>query len=935
MSAAGACATLGFPALARPYNRRRPDTRSVRTPRSLRLTRVRPTNNAVVAASEGDMEGNDVSSSDASTQEVSSDNDGNSFVDPNQPSFDNRWGGSDDEDDSHAAARTARIAAAGHGQVWDEMSSHTHDTPLKNNITSGGSGSSEKKQKNKKTYSDDEIASMQIDAIKHAAVVDSIGERLDREEREAEEKNRDQSIPPSNYQPPSNSFPNNKTQKIPTPEYTGVGHASHRTDSVTDSVGSRSDSKEQPPLPARPPHAAVPTDTNSKACICRYTYDRNALDLKGEPYTLERYDLVAVAKIGDTPNATIDDLVPGSVRHACKCVPTDGFANTVCMQSFDWNSSKMFDNHPRDETSEDFEKPSMSYWRWLTDRVDSIATLGVTHVWLPPPSQSVSPEGYLPGRLFNLDASAYGTKQELITLNITLKENGITPVCDVVINHRTAEHANPEGIYNVYTDLDQDGTPVHWDTWAITCDDPEFYGKGGPDSGENYGPAPDLDHTNPELRKILKRWMAWLRDDVGFGGFRFDFVRGYAPEYVLEYVRSTFPPVEIRVEPTHKQKERARLGMDAEGNKLSGLPVDPALLNPHFSKNANPVFNVGEFWVDMTWEGSTLGYDQDGPRAKLVDWIADTEGSCALFDFPTKGILQRAVTHTEFWRLRDKASRPPGLLGWVPQRSVTFVDNHDTGAPQNHWPFPTDRLGLGYAYVLTHPGIPCVFGPHVWGDEFGNDGLGFLSGEILCDQPSDPEQSDAPESIGPASLGSTIQNLLHIRKRNNITADSSIKILLAESDIYVARVGHALTVKLGPKYDMPVALVPPDPEWSLAASGTDWAVWERVDNSEYASSPYASSLDSKSEYKFTEEDDDNSEEIASAVRKAFGVVDTDEKSFPSDTGSPVLVGGALDEQKNAPSIGSFFEVPEGFDVKPNTSYDEDEEEEEEKEENPR
>ena len=38
------------------------------------------------------------------------------------------------------------------------------------------------------------------------------------------------------------------------------------------------------------------------------------------------------------------------------------------------------------------------------------AALGVTHVWLPPPSQSVSPEGYLPGKLWNLDLSSYGTE---------------------------------------------------------------------------------------------------------------------------------------------------------------------------------------------------------------------------------------------------------------------------------------------------------------------------------------------------------------------------------------------------------------------------------------------------------------------------------------------------------------------------------------------
>jgi len=34
----------------------------------------------------------------------------------------------------------------------------------------------------------------------------------------------------------------------------------------------------------------------------------------------------------------------------------------------------------------------------MTERAADIAALGVTHVWLPPPSQSVSPEGYLPGR---------------------------------------------------------------------------------------------------------------------------------------------------------------------------------------------------------------------------------------------------------------------------------------------------------------------------------------------------------------------------------------------------------------------------------------------------------------------------------------------------------------------------------------------------------
>ena len=75
----------------------------------------------------------------------------------------------------------------------------------------------------------------------------------------------------------------------------------------------------------------------------------------------------------------------------------------------------------------------------MTERAEEIAALGVTHVWLPPPSQSVSPEGYLPGKLWNLDMSEYGTEAELVELNRAFRDAGVTPVCDIVVNHRTAD----------------------------------------------------------------------------------------------------------------------------------------------------------------------------------------------------------------------------------------------------------------------------------------------------------------------------------------------------------------------------------------------------------------------------------------------------------------------------------------------------------------
>lgn len=49
----------------------------------------------------------------------------------------------------------------------------------------------------------------------------------------------------------------------------------------------------------------------------------------------------------------------------------------------------------------------------------------------------------------------------------------------------------------------------------------------------------DLDHTNLELRQSLTDWMRWLKSDVGFMGWRFDFVKGYGSEYLKEYVENT------------------------------------------------------------------------------------------------------------------------------------------------------------------------------------------------------------------------------------------------------------------------------------------------------------------------------------------------------------------------------------------------------------
>ena len=82
--------------------------------------------------------------------------------------------------------------------------------------------------------------------------------------------------------------------------------------------------------------------------------------------------------------------------------------------------------------------------------------------------------------------------------------------------------------------------------------------------------------------------------------------------------------------------------------------------------------------MTFRWGDDGLDFNQDQPRQTLCDWL-DKAGGVALFDFVTKGVLNEALGNTQLWRLRDEQGKNPGLTGWWPSRSVTFIDNHDTG----------------------------------------------------------------------------------------------------------------------------------------------------------------------------------------------------------------------------------------------------------------
>lgn len=145
---------------------------------------------------------------------------------------------------------------------------------------------------------------------------------------------------------------------------------------------------------------------------------------------------------------------------------------------------------------------------------------------------------------------------------------------------------------------------------------------------------------------------------------------------------------------------------------IKGYRIDMAKEVPYeVLKNLpSDSFIMSEVWESMNYDFEYLLYDQYFHRKGLVDYIDSTNYRTHAFDFTLKGILQESLLHDDYWRLTDKENRPFSLNGVLPNNSITFIDNHDTQG-QKMWPFQKHVIE-GYAYLLFHDGIPCIYFDH-------------------------------------------------------------------------------------------------------------------------------------------------------------------------------------------------------------------------------
>ncbi len=394
-----------------------------------------------------------------------------------------------------------------------------------------------------------------------------------------------------------------------------------------------------------------------------------------------------------------------------KRVDTNG-SKLVLLQGFHWYADDYWYHPPK------------GWWGVLADRAAEVGQAGFDLVWFPP----VSNGSYYPKQWYDVD-SQWGKKEELIKAVKSMHAAGVKVVADVVLNHRNgtkdwADFTNPD-----------------WPTTVIVRND-EWQGPKGryDDEGQGDIGCRDLDHRDPLVQEDTKIFMRWLKNTVGFDGWRYDMVKGYPAHYIQEY-----------------------------------------------NEASSPVFSVGEF------------YDTD--RQLLSGWIDGTDTSpdkvnaSTAFDFTTRYALIGAVESERYELLSDNG-RPSGLIGWWPAKSVTYVESHDTSPrdpnflPNAPAEYKTQRL-MGYAYILTHPGIPCVFWPHFfdWGQDYR----------------------------------ARLQALIDIRKKAGITSTSRMGILAATNELYAAVVDgekQRVVLKLGRNWGWN-----PGAGWTLAASGERYAVW--------------------------------------------------------------------------------------------------------------
>lgn len=328
-----------------------------------------------------------------------------------------------------------------------------------------------------------------------------------------------------------------------------------------------------------------------------------------------------------------------------------GQCHDVMLQGFYWDSNqdKYYGN---------------TRWSTLQSEAADISTY-FDLLWLPPSAMSSGGVGYHPKQYSNQN-SDWGSRKDLEKLISMLHAGGTKVVADMVVNHMDTKSSwcdffdqdfgeygyfQPDGSYICNDD------EMNWDapegcrgTATGSYDD----GYGGE---KNYQAARDMAHNDEKVRQMFRAYAKWMVDVMKYDGFRYDYAKGFHMSHVDDY-----------------------------------------------NANAGVYFSVVEFW--------------EGNPNTLWNAICDANQNTYAFDFGMKfNVMNDGIASFNY----AKCKNPNALIGIGKGKwAVNFIDNHDTFERGNGYDFggdamhpdTKDRLLQAHAYMLSMPGVPCVFYPY-------------------------------------------------------------------------------------------------------------------------------------------------------------------------------------------------------------------------------
>lgn len=283
----------------------------------------------------------------------------------------------------------------------------------------------------------------------------------------------------------------------------------------------------------------------------------------------------------------------------------------------------------------------------LIAKLDYLKEMGFTALWISPvvANQIRGYHGYWTIDFYRTNEN-FGSIEKLKELVTTAHAKGIKVIFDLVVNHVSPVHpwvGDPK-----YDDwFHQRGAINNWN-------DQQEIEEG------SLANLPDLDQSNPEVKKYLIEMAKWWIRETGIDGYRLDTVRHVAKEFWSDFA------AEIKEE------------------------------FPNF-------YLIGEVWDGRA--GYLAGYQKAG-----LDGLVDFPLYYAITDvFKNDQPASRLISIIEECH---NLYPNPYLMG-------TFIDNHDVPRFMDQlYDLPEERLKQALAFIMTYTGIPVVY----YGTEIGLDG---------------------------------------------------------------------------------------------------------------------------------------------------------------------------------------------------------------------